>query len=162
MASNVELKGLDELLAKFAALQYDAKYKGGRSALRKAANSVVAKARANAAKVDNPKTTENISKNVTTRWNGRLYKSTGNLGFRVGILGGARGHAKASGEFAGAGKANPGGDTFYWRYLEFGTEKMRAQPFLRKALMDHLQETTDVFSSEYKKAIDRAIKRSGK
>lgn len=42
---------------------------------------------------------------------------------RVGILGGARDMGKY-GEFKGAGKDNPGGDTFYWRFREFGTSKM--------------------------------------
>jgi HK97 gp10 family phage protein len=162
MANNVNIKGLDELLAKFNSVKHDTRYKGGRSALRKAANNVVAAAKQNARKIDDPRTSESILKNITTRWNGRRYKSTGDLGFRIGVLGGARGYAKASGEVKGKGAANPGGDTYYWRFLEFGTEKMAARPFLRKALMDHLQETTDVFADAYKNAIDKAIKKAGK
>jgi HK97 gp10 family phage protein len=46
--------------------------------------------------------------------------------------------------------------------LEFGTEKMAASPFMRKALADHISEVTNTFITEYEKAIDRAIKRAAK
>ncbi|MCY1370928.1 phage protein, HK97 gp10 family [compost metagenome] len=46
--------------------------------------------------------------------------------------------------------------------MEFGTEKARAQPFMRSALADHISEVTNTFVTEYEKAIDRAIKRAQK
>ncbi|MCY1549996.1 phage protein, HK97 gp10 family [compost metagenome] len=52
--------------------------------------------------------------------------------------------------------------TPHWRLLEFGTEKMRAQPFMRSALADHISEVTGVFVSEYEKSIDRALRRAKK
>lgn len=164
MADGVEfdLIGLDELRGKLQELSSDMQFKGGRFALRKASNIIREAAKANASRVDDPATPESIAKNITVRWDGRRFKRSRDLGFRVGVLGGAKGFAKASGEVKGKGKANPGGDTFYWRFLEFGTEKMRAQPFLRRALTDNIQRASDEFVREYGKAADRAIKRAKK
>lgn len=182
MPDGVEFKisGLDELLAKFEAVADDVKQKGGRFALRKAANLVAEKAKQNALTIDDPETAEQIAKNIAVRFSSRLLKRTGNLGFRVGVLGGARatGRAKAKterrrarlgqqsleslGEFAGAGKNNPGGDTFHWRFVEFGTERTRAQPFMQKSLSENTGAATNEFVNQFSRSIDRAIKRANK
>jgi HK97 gp10 family phage protein len=156
------LEGMDEVLGKLKELSHDVKYRGGRFALRKAANLVAAKAKENAAAVDDPRSPESIAKNIVVRWSGRTFKSTGDLKFRVGVLGGAKGYAKASGEVKGKGKENPGGDTFHWRFLEFGTEKMAAKPFMRRAIAENVDAATNEFIKEYPKAIDRALKRAQK
>lgn len=159
MADTVEFKieGLDSLLGKLDEISYDVKRKGGRSSLRKAASIIVAKAKEGAAKIDDPGTGRSIVDNIALRWNGRLFKRTGDLGFRVGVLHGAV--LPKKGEHAETTKNAP---TPHWRLLEFGTEKMRAQPFMRSALADHISEVTNTFVSEYEKAIDRAIKRAKK
>lgn len=182
MGDGVEFKltGIDNLLSKLDTISDDMKNKGGRSALRKAANIVRDKARTNAQKVDNPLTKEAIYKNITARWNNRNFRRTGDLSFRVGVIGGAKAPLSDQekrktdlrrkrknqtslsdlGEFSGAGKNNPGGDTFYWRFLEFGTQKMRAQPILRPALNGANSDVVNAFITEYEKAIDRAIARA--
>lgn len=177
-----KVDGLDALVAKLDGLSYDLKRKGGRLALRKAAQVVRDEARANALRVDDPKTSEVIAKNIVERWNGRVFRRQGDLAFRVGVLGGARavltdrarrksarrrerlGQSSLGslGEIAGSGKANPGGDTWYWRFLEFGTERTRAQPFLRPALEQNISAAMDTFVREYDKALDRAIKKAVK
>lgn len=82
----------------------------------------------------------------------------------MGVLGGAVNQhiARNVGEFKGKGKDNPGGDTWYWRLVEFGTEKTGAKPFMRPALANHTDKATNVFLTEYSKSIDRAIKRAAK
>ncbi|WP_448680014.1 HK97-gp10 family putative phage morphogenesis protein [Pseudomonas nicosulfuronedens] len=161
MSDTVEFKieGLDSLLGKLEEVSYDVKRKGGRYALRKAAEIVRASAQANAQRIDNPETAENISKNIASRWNGRLFKRTGDLGFRIGVLGGARiPKSKPKGTEPGG----PGGDTRYWAFVEFGHETARANPFMRQALADNISEVTSTFVTEYEKAIDRAIRRAQK
>ncbi|MGQ7253977.1 HK97-gp10 family putative phage morphogenesis protein [Vreelandella titanicae] len=157
VTANVE--GLEPLLARMDSMSFDLRKKGGRFAMRKAANVIRDKARQNAAQVNDPKTPEEIAANIVVRFSPKDFKRNGNLVFRVGVLGGARGHAAASGEVAGKGKNNPGGDTFYWRFLEFGTINIPAQPFARRALSENIQAATDEFISQYNKALDRAIKR---
>lgn len=151
---NFSIVGLDSLLAKLQSVKDDVKKRGGRSSLRKAAMLVVNQAKQNAMQLDDAETGRSIADNVALRWDGRRFKRTGDLGFRVGILHGA--------------VLNKGGDksknapTPHWRLLEFGTEKMRAQPFFRRALADSISEVTNTFVTEYEKAIDRAIKRAAK
>ncbi|MCY1543911.1 phage protein, HK97 gp10 family [compost metagenome] len=151
------ITGLDSLLGKLDELSYDVKRKGGRSSLRKAAQIVVNHAKQNAAGLDDANTGRSIADNVAMRWNGRLNKTTGDLGFRVGVLHGAV--LPKKGETA---ETTANAPTPHWRLLEFGTEKMRAQPFLRSALADHISEVTGTFVSEYEKSIDRALKRARK
>lgn len=174
MADGLEFKleGLEELHGKLAEIAVDMKMKGGRAALRKAANVIRNAARANAMKFDDPLTAETIAKNIDVRWNARRFKRTGELPFRVGVLGGAKNYAttkanvrkgRAGESYAtGGDKSNPGGDTWYWRFKEFGTQRTRAQPFLRPALENNIDAATDAFVTEYGKAIDRALKRAKK
>ena len=157
VTANVE--GLEPLLARMDNISFDLRKKGGRFAWRKAANIIRDKARQNASQVNDPKTPEEIAANIVVRFSPKDFKRNGDLVFRVGVLGGARGHAAASGEVAGKGKDNPGGDTYYWRFLEFGTINMPAQPFARRALSENIQAATNEFISQYNKALDRAIKR---
>lgn len=172
MADVIEFKigGLESLLEKFDAISYDTRRKGGRAALRKAAQLVADAARQNATGLNDPETSTEIAKNIALRWNNRLFKQSGDLGFRVGVLGGAKQknnyhtrRGRAGGTFeTGGDQSNPGGNTFYWRFLEFGTAKMAAKPFMRKALADNIEAATAMFVSEFDKALDRAIKRASK
>lgn len=169
----VKMEGLDELTKKLDALKYDMQKKGGRFALRKAADVVLKAARANALRVDDTATPTNIARNLTLRWNGKLNRMTGDLGFRVGVLGGARApafNAKAAASKARARRRagipslaqlgeitgnQPGGQTYYWRFLEFGTEKMAAKPFMRPALEANIQRATDEFIRQYQKRLPK-------
>lgn len=156
MAETVEfaLTGIDSLVAKLEAVTYDMKRKGGRSALRKAAQLIADKAKEGAEKIDDPETGRSIAANIALRWNGRLFKASGDLGFRVGVLHGA--------VLKNGGDLSVNSPTPHWRLLEFGTQNMAAQPFMRKALADNISEATNTFITEYEKAIDRAIKRATK
>jgi HK97 gp10 family phage protein len=152
-----KITGLDSLLGKLENLKYETKKKGGRFALRKAAQLVRDAAKQNAQGLDDPETGRAISDNIADRWNSRLNKQTGDLGFRVGVLQGARLPKPGAQVSEGQGAPTP-----HWRLLEFGTEKMVARPFMRPALANNIGAATDTFVREYEKAIDRAIKRAKK
>lgn len=151
--ADVKLNGVDALVAKLDALKYETRYKGGRFALRKAAQVIRNKARESAAALDDTETGRKIADNITEKWNGRLYKRTGDLGFRVGVQGGAKVTVKGNPD-GGAKSPTP-----HWRLLEFGTENMAARPFMRPAGEQSAQAATDEFIRQYGKAIDRAIKK---
>ncbi len=156
MADGVEFSilGLEDLLGKLATVSVDVRHKGGRAALRKAAQVVVQKAKAGAERIDDKSTGRSISDNIALRWNGRLFKRTGDLGFRIGVLHGA--------VLKDGGDLSSNAPTPHWRLIEFGTEKMPAAPFMRPALADSISEVTNTFVTEYEKAIDRAIRRAAK
>lgn len=159
MADNVEFSilGLESLLGKLDAVSHDIRYKGGRSALRRAAKIVVDQAKQNAARIDDPETGRSIAHNIAMRWNGKLFKRTGDLGFRIGVLTGSIRRAKPGNPDTGQGGATP-----HALLVELGTEKARAQPYLRPAMESNIGAVTSEFVKHYEKAVDRAIKRAAK
>jgi len=159
MADGVEfsITGLESLLGKLESVSFDVRRKGGRAALRKAAQVVADKAKEGAARIDDTATGRSIADNIVLRWNGRLFKRTGDLGFRIGVQHGAV--LAKKGETVDTTANSP---TPHWRLIEFGTEKMAAVPFMRPALADNISLVTNTFVTEYEKAIDRAIRRAAK
>lgn len=156
---SVKMNGVDELVKKLEGLKYDLQKKGGRFALRKAAQVVRDQARDNARRVDDPSTPASIPQNIVERWSNIYNKRTGDLMFRVGVLGGSQAVKKT---ITKSGKEKTtGSDVYYWRYLEFGTEKMAARPFMAPALAQAAQKATDTFIDQYGRAIDRALKKAG-
>lgn len=155
-AFSVTMTGVDELSKKLEGLAYDIQKRGGRFALRKAAQVIRDQAKQNASGLNDPKTGRSIAQNIIEKWNGRLNKQTGDLGFRVGVNQGAV--LPKKGEHP---DESAGGPTPHWRLLEFGTEKMPAHPFMVPAMQQAAQAATDKFISTMGPAIDRALKRSG-
>lgn len=174
MADGVEvnLTGLDSLLAKMESVSEVTRNKAGRFALRKAANIIRDRARSNATRIDDPLTKEAIYKNISVNFGSREFRRTGNLTFRVGVMGGARQYAntkanvrkgRAGGTYKTSGdKSNPGGDTWYWRMLEFGTEHAAARPIIRPAMNGIDGPVVNTFAEEMEKAIDRALRQAQK
>jgi HK97 gp10 family phage protein len=166
------ITGLEDLHKNIEELVYETRYKGGRYALRKAAMVIQTQAVQNARQIDDPVTAEQIAKNIAVRWNGRLYKATGDLGFRVGVLGGAKQYAntkenvrksRAGKTYQTAGSSeNPGGDTWYWRFVEFGTERSKAEPFLTPAIEQGAQPAADEFVRQLNRVIDRVARKAKK
>ena len=152
----VTMTGVDELSKKLEGLKYDIARKGGRFALRKAAQVIREQAKANARQVDDSQTGRSIAANITEKWGSRFNKSTGDLMFRVGVNQGAVLPEKGETPSTAAGAKTP-----HWRLLEFGTSKMAARPFMRPAMEQAAQRATDEFISTYGPAIDRALKKAG-
>ncbi|HIA3104658.1 TPA: HK97-gp10 family putative phage morphogenesis protein [Escherichia coli] len=82
MADGVDFSiiGVEALLGKLSSVSDDLRRRGGRAALRRAGNVIVEKAKENARRIDDPHTGRSIADNVAMRWNGRLFKTTGNPG----------------------------------------------------------------------------------
>lgn len=160
MAGDVEFKieGLDALQKRLNAASDTLRRKAGRTALRKGANVIVAAARLKVSQNDDLDTPQNIAKNVFAQWNNRRFKTTGDLAFRIGVRGGAKNKAGSDSFKIGGNRNNPGGDTWYWRFLEFGTKVAIAKPFLRPAMSENIQRVTETFTTALGAAIDRAVK----
>lgn len=155
VALNVD--GLEPLLARMDNISYDLRKKGGRFAMRKAANLIRDKARENAKQLDDPVSAADIAANIAVRFSPKEFRQSGDLIFRVGVMGGAGGR-RAAEQFSGL----PGLDTRHWRQQEFGNSRHAAQPFMRRALSENVQAATDEFISQYNKSLDRALRKQAR
>jgi len=151
------LTGLDSLLGKLDAVKHDVRYRGGRFALRKAAQVIRDQAKRNAERIDDPETGRVIADNIAERWGSRRFKNTGDLSFRIGVLTGSVRQMMRGNPDTGKGGATP-----HAMLVELGTEKSRAQPYLRPAADQAMHAAINTFVTEYEKALDRAIKRASK
>lgn len=153
------ITGLEGILGRLETMRLSAQKKYARKASRQAMNVVRDAARNNAKNIDDPATKERIFKNIVVQSGKTSDKNT--VRTRVGIKGGAYAHNKANVRSGRAGQetanignaSNPGGDTFYWRFIEFGTSKVAAAPFMRPALADNTQDATDKFAQVFRDAI---------
>lgn len=153
----VNVEGLEKLEKKLRQLPQRIGKNATRRALRKGANVIRDIARTNAKRLDDPKTSESIEKNIAVQGGGaKRERQEGGPVMRVGVRGGARNMTKY-GEFNGHGKGNPGGDTFYWRFLEFGTSQMAARPFMRPAMAQGAEGALNTTASALDAEIDKEL-----
>ena len=134
---------LDRLATLPDKLQKKGAVRASRAAMKVALNAARAAARA----LDDPDTPERIWKNLAVQNSPRQGRRVGGVVMRLDVRGGARqyadtrenrrkgrvGHSHAT----GGDKGNPGGDTWYWRFLELGTRGIDPKPFLIPALEDN-------------------------
>lgn len=158
MADNLQfsLEDPDKVLDKLKQFPDALRYKGARFALRKAANLVAEAAKQNARRLDDPGTASAIAENIAVRFSSRRFKRNGDVLFRVGVRGGAKLQDQEKSQ------GLPGKGTQHWRLLEFGTEKMRAQPFMRPALQNNINKATDEFVRQLDRWIGRNLKKIDK
>ena len=142
-----EIEGLDEVIEKMRLLGKPKKVKNAatRSA-RKAMNIVNKAAKANAKAFDDKGTGNKIWKNIVTR-PGKT-KGVDSVMMKVGIKGGAK---------KTAGTGNSGGDTWYWRFKEFGTSNHAAQPFMRPAFFNNKDAVEAEFKRSFNEELDKEI-----
>lgn len=124
---SVSLAGAQELELTFKRFKDETKTKVAKSALRAAAKKTIfEQALNNVRQLNDPNTAEDISKNLMLRFNSKSFRRTGNMSFSIGVRGGAKSREENA--------ANPGGDTYYWRFLEFGTKNIdRLEPITKAA-----------------------------
>jgi HK97 gp10 family phage protein len=148
MDLTVDIKGVNTIVDRLSTFPSKVQRREARRAARRGAFVFRDAVRANARRLDDPRTKESIAKNVVVQESRRQSKAAGGVVMRVGIQGGAR-KVKGSGA--------PGGDTYYWRFLEFGTSKMPARPFMRPAFAGNEQAATDATATELSAGLDRLL-----
>ncbi|EXU19682.1 hypothetical protein J774_1330 [Acinetobacter baumannii 25253_1] len=118
-----------------------------RKAMRQAMNIARDEARQKVKRLDDPTTPEKIWKEIVVQ-NGRS-RNKNTLVMRVGVRGGARIPYTNNAQNRRAGRVGQtyqaDGRVFYWRFLELGTSKQPATPFLRPALYENIEQVTDKF-----------------
>ncbi len=161
-----EITGLEEVQAKLRQLGNAKKAKNAATrASRKAMNIVKKAAVQNAKAIDDKDSPEKIWKNIITK--AGKTKGVDGVVMKVGVKGGARKYGtNADNRRAGrvgrryqtqGDKKNPGGDTWYWRFEEFGTATNNAHPFLRPALNNNIDAVRAEFTRSYSEELDKEI-----
>lgn len=144
MANEFYLQGLDGVLEKLRTLSPKLQKKGLVTAMRKGANIVRDDARRRARVFDDESTGSQIWREIVTKQNARRGRREGGVAMRVGVRGGA----------ADKGNRN---HPFWWRFLEFGTSKMAARPFMRPALETNVDKATDAIVTELRRQLDEVL-----
>ncbi|EXU00504.1 HK97-gp10 family putative phage morphogenesis protein [Acinetobacter baumannii] len=143
-----QIHGLEPALRKKQAIGNEKTVKRiARKAMRQAMNIARDEARQKVKRLDDPTTPEKIWKEIVVQ-NGRS-RNKNTLVMRVGVRGGARIPYTNNAQNRRAGRVGQtyqaDGRVFYWRFLELGTSKQPATPFLRPALYENIEQVTDKF-----------------
>ncbi|MDV5390738.1 HK97-gp10 family putative phage morphogenesis protein [Shewanella xiamenensis] len=149
--SDFSIVGLKEVKAKMNKVSQTVLDTGTRAALRKAAGIVKKAAQQNALAVDDPKTGRRIRDNITLQFASRLFQRDGVIMYRVGVATN-RGRIPTPNADEGAR-----GNTPHWHLVEFGTERAQAQPFMRPALANNINQVINSFTFEFDKELDKAL-----
>lgn len=149
--SDFSIVGLKEVKAKMNKVSQTVLDTGTRTALRKAAGIVKKAAQQNALAVDDPKTGRRIRDNITLQFASRLFQRNGVIMYRVGVATN-RGRIPTPNADEGAR-----GNTPHWHLVEFGTERAKAQPFMRPALANNINQVINSFTFEFDKELDKAL-----
>jgi HK97 gp10 family phage protein len=151
VAVELNIEGMDQLKRKLEQLSNPKKAKQiARKAGRQAMNLVRDAARTNAKAIDDPETREKIHKNIVVQ--GGKSRNSNEIVIRVGIKGGA-GQNQHSVSTAGLS----GGDTRYWRHIEFGQSNVPAVPFMRPSLSQNINSVTTKFVQVFDAEITQAL-----
>jgi HK97 gp10 family phage protein len=157
---SVQITGLKELQKALNELPKEIQGRPLRSAVSAAAKVIVddVKARVPVGETGNLKT-------AVYRYRSRRNSATGRETFFVGIR---QGKAQYKDTAYNRRKGRVGknyktaGEAYYWRFLEFGTAKMQAKPFLRPAFEANKSRAVDVMKERLGKAIQTQAKKLAK
>lgn len=164
-----QLQGFDELAAKLRAIAPALRKKALRNALAAGARVVRDEARAAAPVLSRPvpyRTAGLVKKSIVVRTS-KVARRAGDVGVFVNVrpakgarfrtqttrLLGARLRTRVQTRASLRGARSPV-DPFYWRFLEFGTRKMRARPFLQRAAKK-LPQALRVFQAQVGQWFDK-------
>lgn len=162
MALETQMIGLEPILKKLRELSPKLQKQALNGAMRKGMAIVRKAAVTKAQGFDDPATAQQISKEIVVRSNAKKARRMGAGTFlvQVGVKGGAKSYVDNR-KNRSAGRVGQsyegGGNVYHWRFLEFGTSKMRAQPFMRPALADNTQAVVNTVTAELDKAIDKIM-----
>jgi len=141
------LQGTDLAIRRLKQFGPQLQKKGLGRSLRKGAVIVKNAAVQNAKRIDDESTAAKIWRSILIKTDTRLGRRNGGLAFKVGVRGGAR---KTKTGSASMGQTP---DLFYWRFVEFGTSRTTARPFLRPALADNVERVTAAVAVELNRAV---------
>ena len=156
----------DELIRRIRQLPQRIGNNAARRSLRRGANVIKDAAVAKARRFDDPRTPNPIYENILVSSAGmRRERRAGGPMVRIGVAGGARSgvntlHANTK-KNREAGVAGVEYKLYHWRFLEFGTSQMPAQPFMRPAMNEKSGAALQAVVAALPKEIDKDLKKLG-
>jgi HK97 gp10 family phage protein len=161
---DVKIEGADRAIRTLKDLPNKLQRKYLARAVRKGATIIRLAAQANAKRFDDPQTPTKVWREIVVRSNGRLGRQNGGIALSVGVKGGAQNYKNnkynRSQKRVGQSYEGPG-KVYYWRFLELGTKKMKAQPFMVPALEDNADKATDAIVADLNQALDEIVAQGG-
>ena len=156
MAELVKVHGLQELSQTLMKLPAELEKRVIMGALRAAGQTIRKDAMARAPILEKPdprRRAGTLRKNISVR------RVKGKTAVYVGVFGASRKKIAAF-KAAGGGKgANNPDDPYYWKWVEFGTKKMAARPFLRPAFEAQKYEALRMFEVYMRKRLAKEARK---
>lgn len=151
MAESIKIAGAAEALRLLRRLPVELQEKALQGAVRAGAKVVY-----DAAKALAPEDTGRLKRNIFLA-NGR--KSDVDAATLIGVRSpNAKQTARFKRRTGLPASANPR-DAFYWRFLEFGTSKMRARPFMRPAFDQNKEAAANTIITALRAGIETAFRK---
>lgn len=156
----VKFEGVEELSRRMKLIADSKTAKRiARKAARQAMNIVRDAARNAAKSIDDPETPEKIFKEIVVQ--GGKTRDRNSIVIRVGIRGGAKIPYTKNAQNRRSGRVGKtyqtDGRVFYWRFLEFGTSRQPATPFMRPALAANINQATSKFAEVFNAELDKEL-----
>lgn len=142
---SMRITGLSRVTNRLRRVDGDMQGRVLKSSMRRAMDVVKKDAIDFADRNDDPRTPLNIADHIIL--NTGTDKRTGNISARVGVRGGAR-YRRGD---------KDAGRVTYWRFVEFGTGRSRARPFMRPAMNNNVEVVFSTLVFELDRAISRSV-----
>ncbi|AWH25732.1 HK97-gp10 family putative phage morphogenesis protein [Stenotrophomonas sp. YAU14D1_LEIMI4_1] len=165
MAEHLQISGLDGLLASLKLLPVELQGKPLQAAMRRGGNVIRDAARARVRRASGYLAQQIVVRRANARNRNRAGVGPGGEYFTVGVKTGKRvkyANTKRNRRQRRVGKSYvQAGWAYYWRYLEFGTRKMAAKPFLTPAAEAKGAEAAQLIIDQTRAAIDKVMRAKG-
>lgn len=161
--ASVRVEGVKEVADRLRALPAELGSKGG-GPLR-AALFAGAKRLREAAKARAPRKTGNLVDNIIVYRSRNPRAEGATEHYSIGMRKGTRRYANSASnrrKSRALKKFKTAGAAYYGRFLELGTAKMAARPFLRRAFEESKEAAVDAFRARFLKAVEAAERKLAK
>lgn len=156
MAETIKVHGLQELSQTLMKLPAELEKRVIMGALRAAGQTIRKEAMSRAPILETPdprRRAGTLRKSISVR------RVKGKVAVYVGVFG-LSGKKMAAFKAGGGTKgANNPDDPYYWKWVEYGTKKMAARPFLRPAFEAKKFEAIRLFEAYMKKRLDKEVRK---
>jgi len=165
MADQISIQGLEGLLRSLREAPKAMQGRAVQAGMRKGGNIIRDDARRRAPRASGFMASQIVTRRANAKTRQRAGVGQGGEYFTVGVKTGRRrkfANTKRNRRNGRAGKVyEETGWAYYWRFVEFGTKKMRASPFLTPAGEAKGPEAAQVVIDETWAALDKQLKKEG-